>query len=288
MSSRLSVVPQAPEWDEEEATTQVVALDKSNGDSGIWRLPAPAPVLHPRCPEHLVYATYSPLVRRIALKPLRSLPRTISMDDIISAGWVGMTEALNRRPADMPDDQFEAYASYRIRGAILDYLRALDPLSRRLRGLAREIHRVTRELSHRYGRVPTQEEIASEMKVSLAHLQRTVSDIQEAGLDRLDGTSAGDAPSADPSPEELTSRHQMIATVRLHMKKLPERLQVVLSLHYERECSLREIGEILGVTESRVCQLHGEAVAKIRAQIEGRPLSARRARVGAARSEALG
>lgn len=280
MSARLSVVPSAPnDWDETEEVTRVVsaAEARTKQDSGVWSLPelvaeAERPVLD----QAVVYSTYSPLVRRIALKAVRSLPRSITLDDIVSAGWVGMSEALRRRPAAMPEEQFEAYSSYRIRGAILDYLRALDPLSRRLRSASRDINAATRDLSHRLGRAPQQDELARHLGISLSQLQKSVADIQEAGMDKLDVTSGFEAPSAEPSPEAAAAKNQMVKTILAAMQHLPERLQIVLALHYQHECSLREIGEILKVTESRVCQLHAEAVQRIRAHLDGRPASSGR------------
>lgn len=253
--------------------------EEENRDSGVWRVVELEPLrARERREDAELYERFSPIVRRISLKAVRSLPRSISVDDIISAGWVGMSEAISRRPDDMPDEQFDAYASYRIRGAILDYLRALDPLSRRLRSIAREVHAATRTLTHRLGRTPAQDELAKEMGVSLTQLQRSLADIQESGMDRLDGTGNIDAPSASPSPEALATKSEMLETIAKCTKMLPERLQVVLTLHYQHECSLREIGEILGVTESRVCQLHAEAVQKIRARVDGRPLASARRR----------
>lgn len=276
MSARISVLPARAEWDEEEVGSRTRSKD-ANEDSGVWSLSeltaresAPAPS------GAVAFALYGSLVRRIALKAIRSLPRTLTIDDIVSAGWVGMSEALGRRPADMPEEQFEAYASYRIRGAILDYLRALDPLSRRLRSLSREIHVATRELTQRLGRAPHQDELARHLGVSLAQFQRSVADIQEAGVDRLDAQTGFEAPSVDPSPEALASRSEMATHILEGMKTLPERLQIVLSLHYQHDSSLREIGEILGVTESRVCQLHAEAVGRIRAHLEGSKFGAQK------------
>jgi len=278
MSASLSNAPSPPEMYEDVAPP---LEDKSEElrDSGVWRLADAEPArAKERREDAELYARFSPIVRRISLKAVRSLPRSIAVDDIISAGWVGMSEAISRRPKDMPDEQFDAYASYRIRGAILDYLRALDPLSRRLRSIAREIHQATRTLTHRLGRSPAQDELAKEMGVPLEQLQRSLTDIQEAGMDRLDGAGNIEAPSASPSPEALATRSEMLETIGKYTKMLPERLQVVLTLHYQHECSLREIGEILGVTESRVCQLHAEAVQRIRARIEGRPLASARRR----------
>jgi RNA polymerase sigma factor FliA len=274
MSNHLSVAPVETSWSAEEQRTEVQPTrTHDHEESGVWRVPGE--MLRPKSRPakkrsksagSASYDAYSPLVRRIAMRTIRSLPRTILLDDILSAGWVGMSEALGRRPEDMPEDQFEAYASYRIRGAILDYLRALDPLSRRLRGLSREMHARTRELGHELGRAPTQEELAERMKLSLPELQRAAADIHEAGLDRFDPAVA-DAPSGDISPEDQAERSNAVERVKQMIERLPERLQVVLSLHYEHECNLREIGVILGVTESRVCQLHAEAVARIRREL---------------------
>ncbi len=268
MSANLSNAPVANEFMEDvEPTTQV----RTEHDSGVFRLSdIESAAARERRLDQELYERFSPIVRRISLKAVRSLPRSIAVDDIISAGWVGMSEAINRRPPEMPDEQFDAYASYRIRGAILDYLRALDPLSRRLRSLAREIQSVTRQLTNDLGRHPEQDEIAKKMGVPLRELQKTLTDIQESGVDRLDGPASIDAPSGGPSPEFTAAQNQMMRAVAEFTKELPERLQVVLNLHYQHECSLREIGEILGVTESRVCQLHAEAIQKIRARVEGK------------------
>jgi RNA polymerase sigma factor for flagellar operon FliA len=268
MSAHLSNAPSADEFlTDLDPETKL----RAEHDSGIFRLAdLESDAARERRLDAELYARFSPMVRRISLKAVRSLPRSIAVDDIISAGWVGMSEAINRRPTEMPDEQFDAYASYRIRGAILDYLRALDPLSRRLRSLAREIQLVTRELSHSLGRHPEQDEIAKRIGIGLPELQRTMADIQESGVDRLDGTTGMDTPSGGPSPEFVASQNQMMRAVAEFSKELPERLQIVINLHYQHECSLREIGEILGVTESRVCQLHAEAIQKIRARVDGR------------------
>ncbi len=231
--------------------------------------------------DRVLFGRYSPLVRRIALRTVRSLPRTLTVDDIISAGWVGMAEAMRRRPPEMPEEQFEAYASYRIRGAILDYLRALDPLSRKLRNAARRIAAAGRTLTQRLGRAPNDEEVAAELGVTLAQYHQTLSDIQDAGFDRVDGVGPVEPQATSPSPEQLASKSELVCNVADAVEGLPERLQIVLGLHYQQECSLREIGEILGVTESRVCQLHSEALQRLRARLEGRSTRARRRRVNA-------
>lgn len=225
-----------------------------------------------------LFVRYSPLVRRIALRSVRTLPRSLTVDDIVSAGWVGMAEAIGRRPGDMPEEQFEAYASYRIRGAILDYLRALDPLSRKLRNAVRRIAAATRALTHELGRAPRDEEIAERLGIDIEEYHRTLCDIHDAGFDRVEGVGPLEPQATTPSPEALASKSELVGNVAGAVEELPERLQVVLGLHYQQECSLREIGEILGVTESRVCQLHAEALQRLRARLEGKTVPSGRRR----------
>ncbi len=224
-----------------------------------------------------------PLVRRIAMRTIRSLPASLTFDDILSAGWVGMAEALQRRTGQMEEEHFEAYASYRVRGAILDYLRALDPLSRKLRGASRRITDAVSDLTNRCGRSPNEDEIAGELGLSLPAYQSLLSEISEAGFARLEISSISEPASQDPSPEATTLQAQVVESVSLAIDQLPERLRLVLALHYQDECSLREIGEVLGVTESRVCQLHAEAVHLIRARLENRPRRVDGLNVGASR-----
>jgi RNA polymerase sigma factor for flagellar operon FliA len=304
----VSVVPQSEraelgeKAEDRDSDIEVVSSRERSDDSGIRRLPAnglladdaeegteelpprveiPEDRLELMRADRVLFARYSPVVRRIALRTVRSLPRTLTVDDIISAGWVGMAEAMRRRPEGMPEEQFEAYASYRIRGAILDYLRALDPLSRKLRNAARRIAAATRALTQRLGRAPTDDEIARELGVSLDDYHQTLSDIQDAGFDRVDGVGPVEPQATSPSPEQLASKSELVCNVADAVEGLPERLQIVLGLHYQQECSLREIGEILGVTESRVCQLHSEALQRLRARLEGRSTRPRRRRISA-------
>src|SRR3954468_14754229 len=127
-----------------------------------------------------------PLLLHIAMRTIRTLPASLTFDDILSAGWVGMAEALQRRTAEMQDEHFEAYASYRVRGAILDYLRVLDPLSRKLRGASRRITEAVSELTNRLSRAPNEDEIAAELGLSLSAYQELLTEISDAGLARLE------------------------------------------------------------------------------------------------------
>ena len=215
-----------------------------------------------------LYERYTPLVRRIAMKTVRSLPSSVTLDDLLSAGWIGLAEALQRRTNGMDEEQFEAYASHRVQGAILDYLRSLDPLSRKLRGASRRISDTTAELSSRLGRAPEEEEIAADLGLSLETYHQLLMQIAEAGLARLELTeNSGWAPEQS-SPESLATERELVDRVAVAIDELPERLRTVLGLYYQEDCSFREIGEVLGVTESRACQLHTEAVHRIRAKMK--------------------
>lgn len=225
-----------------------------------------------------IYERYLPVVRRIAMRTVRTLPSSITIDDVISAGWVGMVEATHRRTPDMDEEHFEAYASYRVRGAILDYLRALDPMSRKLRGASRRVTDAIGDLVSKLGRAPEQEEIASELGLELSEYHNLLSQIGEAGYARLELSEIAEPSAPEMSPEAVTGRREMIDRVTQAVENLPERLQLVMGLYYQEECSFRQIGEVLGVTESRVCQLHSEAIHLIRASIDGKPMVPKRRR----------
>ncbi len=218
--------------------------------------------------DQRLYERFTPLVRRIAMKTIRSLPSSVTLDDLLSAGWLGLAEALRRRTPEMDDDHFEAYASHRIQGAILDHLRTLDPLSRRLRGASSRVTDATARLGQRLGREPEEEEIAAELGVTLGEYQQLLTEIAEAGFARLELTDTTALQQEQSSPEGLTSQMELLQAVTSAIEQLPERHQLVLALYYQEDCSLKEIGAVLEVTESRACQLHSEAVHRIRAKLQ--------------------
>lgn len=220
-----------------------------------------------------LYERYTPLVRRIAMKTVRSLPASVTLDDLLSAGWIGLAEALQRRTPTMDEEQFEAYASHRVQGAILDYLRSLDPLTRKLRGASRRISEATGDLTARLGRAPDEDEIAGELGLPLDGYHQMLMQIAEAGLARLELTEDSGWLSDQSSPETLATEHELTDQVAAAIDELPERLRTVLGLYYQEECSFREIGAVLGVTESRACQLHTEAVHRIRGRIKGKSVN---------------
>ena len=219
--------------------------------------------------DRLLYDRYLPVVRRITMRVVRRLPYQVAIDDLIGAGWLGLVEALQRRGPDMNEEQFEAYASHRVRGAILDYLRSLDPMSRKMRGASRRISATIASLTARAGRAPSEDEIADELGLDLESYHQLLGQVAQADAVRVELTDfCQPASDGEDEPDAMVSRRQIVDHSASAIEALPDRLRVVLGLYYQEECSLREIGEVLGVTESRVCQLHSEAVHRIRAHLD--------------------
>jgi RNA polymerase sigma factor for flagellar operon FliA len=220
--------------------------------------------------DRLVYERYLPMVRRIAMKLVRRLPRHISIDDLIGAGWVGLVEALRRRDSIASDDQFEAYAAHRVRGAILDYLRSIDPMTRRMRGASRQITAAIKKLTSELGRAPLEEEIAAELGLDIEAYCLLLNEVAEADPARIELTDLH-SDGNGPAPDDMAVRRELADHIAEAIEHMPQRLQLVLALRYQEECSLREVGEVLGLTEARACQLHAEAIHRIRAHLESTP-----------------
>ncbi len=220
---------------------------------------------------------YSPIVKYLAGGIIARMPAHVEVADLVSYGLGGLIEAVERfDPAR--GVKFESYASTRIRGAIFDELRSLDWVPRSIRGEARKIEAATAELSTSLHRMPTDAELAAEMSIDLeeldASLQR-VADTRMVALDQpwdIGGADGGettllhtlpDPDAVDPAANAVRADlRERITDAILH---LPEREQLVLGLRYHQEMRLEEIGEILGVTESRVSQLHAKAILQVRA-----------------------
>jgi RNA polymerase sigma factor for flagellar operon FliA len=212
-------------------------------------------------------AKFFPYIEKVARRLARRLPAHVEIDDLISSGVIGLIEAAERFDPERVD-RFEAFAEFRIRGAMLDDLRSRDTLSRDMRRLSNELRDATRKLEAQLGRTPDQEEIAQRLGVGVEELYArqqklsgsSVVGIDDAGPDLLERT--GDQTAADPF--EQTSRHEMTERLVAGIGHLPEKMQQVLSLYYCENLNLKEIGAVLGVTESRVCQIHGEATKRLR------------------------
>ena len=234
--------------------------------------PPPIPSNTPPLPAGLdseIYDRYSPLVRRLAMRTIRRVPQGVSMDDILSAGWLGLVEARRRREACPTEAQFEAYAAHRVRGAMLDYLRSLDPMSRRHRQASRSISNAIRELTQQRGRPPTEQEIADYLGLSIEAYQDTLAEMGRSDAVRLDSYDIGTvAARSSPGPDEIVEERELVNVVADAIRELPERLQLVMGLYYQEDLSLAEIGAVLGVTESRVCQIHTECICRLRAALD--------------------
>ncbi|MEO7668222.1 MAG: RNA polymerase sigma factor FliA [Polyangia bacterium] len=212
-------------------------------------------------------AKFFPYIEKVARRLARRLPAHVEIDDLISSGVIGLMEAAERFDPSRVD-RFEAFAEFRIRGAMLDDLRSRDTLSRDMRRLSNELRDATRRLEAQLGRTPDQEEIAKRLGVGVEELYArqqklsgsSVVGIDDAGPDLLERT--GDHSAVDPF--EQASKHEMTDRLVSGIGHLPEKMQQVLSLYYCDNLNLKEIGAVLGVTESRVCQIHGEATRRLR------------------------
>ncbi len=230
--------------------------------------------------DRLILA-YSPLVKYVAGRMLSGLPTHIEEADLISYGLLGLIDALDRFDPERKI-KFETYAVTRIKGAIIDELRALDWVPRSVRTKARDIERACAVLEIRLQRAPTDEEIATELSISLDELHRALTQISTttvAALDELWTVSGKDGDQfslidtlEDPSgadPHRTFGLNEMKERLAAGIDALPEREKTVVALYYYENLTLREIGEVLGVTESRVSQLHTKAILRLKGRLRG-------------------
>ncbi|MDX5445641.1 MAG: RNA polymerase sigma factor FliA [Zoogloeaceae bacterium] len=228
---------------------------------------------------------YAPLVKRIAYHLMAKLPASVQVDDVMQNGMIGLLDAVSRYE-DGLGAQFETYAAQRIRGAMLDGLREDDWMPRSLRRDMRRVESAVQTLEQRLGRQPSESELAEEVGVPLAEYQQILQDARGHQLVYFEDFSGADdedfldrhVVAQDANPLGLIEDADLRRTLVQAIEDLPEREQLVMSLYYEEELNLREIGEVLGVTESRVCQLHSQAVARLRSRVfaDGAPAPAKR------------
>lgn len=218
---------------------------------------------------------YSPLVRRLAHHMMAKLPPSVQVDDLIQVGLIGLSEALNRFEAAQ-GVQFETFATQRIRGAMIDELRENDWVSRGSRKSQKEIEVALRRLEHRLGRSPTESEIAGELGMSLADYQTLLDKVQGTQLVYLEDMAGGEGEDSfldrhmadtEADPMECLRDQRMRQSLVEAIKHLPEREQYIMSMYYEKDMNLKEIAAVLGITESRVCQLHSQSITRLRAKM---------------------
>jgi RNA polymerase sigma factor for flagellar operon FliA len=226
--------------------------------------------------------TYAPLVKYVAGRLGSGLPAHVDDDDLVSYGVLGLMGAIERYDPDR-DVKFETYAIARIRGSIIDELRAMDWVPRSVRARARDIERAIAELERRLHRAPTDAEIAEKLGISEADLEDSLTDISRSSIAALDelwtvNTGGGGdqvslidtiEDSEAPDPQRTLSEGEIREAVGEAIARLPEREKLVITLYYYEELTLREIGEVLGVTESRVSQLHTKAVLRLKGRLAG-------------------
>lgn len=220
-------------------------------------------------------ARYMPMVKRLAHHMMGRLPPNVEEDDMVQAGMIGLLDAISRYDAAQ-SAQFEAYAIQRIRGAMIDELRQTDWVPRSVRQSMRKIEKTITTLQNRLGRPPGEKEIAEAMHIPLAEYQAILGDARGHQLVYFEDFGAGeeddsylDKQAADESSEPLPQllNENLRACLIAAIDNLPEREKLLMSLYYEQELNLREISEVFGVTESRICQLHSQAVARLRAKL---------------------
>ena len=224
--------------------------------------------------------TYAPLVKFVAGRLGSSLPSHVDEQDLVSYGLLGLIGAIERFDPDR-EIKFETYAIARIKGAIIDELRSLDWVPRSVRARAREIERAIVELERALMRAPTDDEIATKVGITEGELEKSLSDISRSSMAALDelwtpqGASDQVAlidtivDTAGPDPEFSLEQTELNEALSEAIARLPEREKLVVTLYYYEELTLREIGEVLGVTESRVSQLHTKAVLRLKARLSG-------------------
>ncbi len=215
-------------------------------------------------------ARHADLVRRIAHHLAARLPPSVEVDDLIQAGMVGLIEAVRQFDLNA-GASFETYASIRIRGAMIDEIRRGDWIPRSVHRKVREAAEATRQIEQREGRAAASGEIAKAMGLSLDDYGRLMEGAVRGHVLSLDedSESHGEPRTADhaPAPQVELESVEFQQQLTEAINALPERERLILSLYYEQELNLREIGAVLGITESRVCQVHGQAMVRLRARL---------------------
>jgi RNA polymerase sigma factor for flagellar operon FliA len=221
---------------------------------------------------------YSPLVKYVAGRVSVGLPQNIEQADLVSYGIFGLIDAIDKFDTGR-GIKFETYAIARIKGAIIDELRSIDWVPRSVRAKARSVEKAYAKLESSLHRTPTDAELADELKMSIEELQGIFNQISFVGLvaldemlsgggDRGDATTLGDTiPDKGEGPMAAFEVEEMKQLLAQAINRMPEREKIVLTLYYYEGLTLAEIGEVLGVTESRVCQIHTKSILQLRSRM---------------------
>lgn len=222
---------------------------------------------------------YAPWVKFIALRMAAKLPAHVQAEDLISAGIVGLIDALDKFNPSR-EVQFKTYAQIRIQGAIKDELRSLDWASRSVRQKAKRLEQVYASLEQNLGRPPSSEEVASSMGLKIREFEKLLDDVKGTSLvslEEIGQTATTQDKSAildvlltreDQDPLELLNLQDLKKALTLAIGELPEKERLVLSLYYFDELTMKEVGKVLSLTESRISQLHTQAILRLRGKLK--------------------
>jgi RNA polymerase sigma factor for flagellar operon FliA len=218
-------------------------------------------------PGDALIARHAELVKRIAYHLVGRLPPSVEVNDLIQAGMIGLLEAASHYAADR-GASFETYAGIRIRGAMIDALRKQDWAPRSVHRKARDAASAIRDIEGREGREARDTEIAAALNVSLDEYHRILQDSLACQLSSVDDvTEAAEIADRDANPQREAESGALREAVAEAISGLPERERLVMSMYYDDELNLKEIGVVLSVSESRVCQLHGQALVRLRSRL---------------------
>lgn len=238
-------------------------------------LRAPCPYAPARPGLDELVGRHAPQVKRIACHLLARLPASVQIDDLIQAGMLGLIEAARRYDASQ-GASFATFAEQRIRGAMLDEIRRGDWTPRSVHRRSREVAAAIRAIETETGREAQDVDVALRLGLSLPEYHDTLTELRGQKLVSLDDDEHGEEEgegllaqlaSTEAGPEEETARDQLLGAVSAQIDVLPEREKLVLALYYDEGLNLKEIGAVLGVSESRVCQIHAQAVARLRSRL---------------------
>jgi len=226
-----------------------------------------------RIPDEELVRAHTPLVRRIAYHLMARLPPSVDVHDLIQSGMIGLLEAArNYTPARAAS--FETFAGIRIRGAMLDELRRSDWTPRSVHRKVREVSETMRQVENETGGDADSAEVMRRLGLDSNEYNQILADAASSRILSLSNPDTGDdaldvPDTASAGPAQDLEENGLREALAAAIAQLPEREQLVMSLYYDEELNLKEIGEVLGVSESRVCQIHGQAVVRLRARMEG-------------------
>jgi RNA polymerase sigma factor for flagellar operon FliA len=226
-----------------------------------------------RIPDEELVRAHTPLVRRIAYHLMARLPPSVDVHDLIQSGMIGLLEAArNYTPARAAS--FETFAGIRIRGAMLDELRRSDWTPRSVHRKVREVAETMRQVENETGGDADSAEVMRRLGLDSSEYNQILADAASSRILSLSSPDAGDdaldvPDTANRGPAQDLEENGLREALAAAIAELPERERLVMSLYYDEELNLKEIGEVLGVSESRVCQIHGQAVVRLRARMEG-------------------